>query len=226
MESSETKSKRKPRRKALRRALLILLGILLGVSIYSANARNILGNQLPMPFGYGLANVLSGSMEPTFSKGALLLVRDTKDVKEGDIVVYQSQGELIVHRIIREKGEIIVTQGDANNVADTPFRKDQIKGKVIGWVPYLGSVSQIFRKPLVIILMILLAILLMERSFRAEKDADHEEIEAIKAEIRRLREEQSTGGAHKDLAGNGRTDSNSTDSNNNNNENQSNRTAD
>lgn len=190
MQSSETKCKRKPPRKVLRRGVLILLGILLGVSIYSANARNILGNQLPMPFGYGLANVLSGSMEPTFSKGALLLVQDTRNVKEGDIVVYQSQGELIVHRIVRVKENIIVTQGDANNVADIPFRKDQIKGKVIGWVPYFGSISQIFRKPLVIILTILLAILLMERSFREERHADNEEIEAIKAEIRRLRAEQ------------------------------------
>lgn len=181
-------------KKALRRTVLILLGILLGVNLYLANARHILGNQLPMPFGYGLANVLSGSMEPTFSKGALLLVKDTRNVKVRDIVVYQSQGELIVHRIIRVKENIIVTQGDANNVADLPFRKNQIKGKVMGWVPYLGGISQIFRKPLVIILMILLAILLMERSFRAEKNADNEEIEAIKAEIRQLRAEQNTGG--------------------------------
>lgn len=181
---------RKPKR-GLRRTVLILLGILLGMNLYFANARHILGNQLPMPFGYGLANVLSGSMEPTFSKGTLLLVKDTKNVKEGDIVVYQSQGELIVHRIVRVKENIIVTQGDANNVSDIPFRKDQIKGKVVDWAPYLGSISQIFRKPLVIILTILLAILLMERSFRAEKDADAAEIEAIKAEIRQLRAEQN-----------------------------------
>lgn len=176
----------------------MLLGILVGVSLYSANARNILGNQLPMPFGYGLADVLSGSMEPTFSKGTLLLVKDTRDVKEGDIVVYQSQNELIVHRIILEDGDQIVTQGDANNVADPAFDRSQIKGKVVGWVPYLGTVSQILRKPMVIILLLILAFLLMERSYRTEKNAGDQEIEAIKAEIRRLQDEKNNSNNNND----------------------------
>lgn len=174
----------------IRRILLVLIGLIIGGNIYFANAKGIVGNQLPMPFGYGLANVLSGSMEPTFSKGSLLFVKDTKNVKEGDIIVYQSGQELIVHRIIALKDKEVITQGDANNVADPPFAKTQMKGKVIGWIPVLGSIAAILKTPIAMIAIIILALLLIEGSFRAQKDADDEELEAIKAEIRRLKEEQ------------------------------------
>ena len=174
----------------IRRILLVLIGLIIGGNIYFANANGIVGNQLPMPFGYGLANVLSGSMEPTFSKGTLLFVKDTKNVKKGDIIVYQSEQELIVHRIIAIKDKEITTQGDANNVADPPFDKTQIKGKVIGWIPVLGSIAAILKTPIAMIAIIILALFLIEGSFRAQKDADDQELEAIKAEIRRLKEEQ------------------------------------
>ena len=97
-------AKKTKQRSIIRRFLLVIIGLALGVNVYLANAKGIVGNQLPMPFGYGLANVLSGSMEPTFSKGALLLVKESKDVHTGDIVVYQSGQELIVHRVIAQKG--------------------------------------------------------------------------------------------------------------------------
>ena len=173
-----------------RRFILIIVGVILGVNVYLANAHTIVGNQLPMPFGYGLANVLSGSMEPTFSKGTLLLVKKEQEYKTGDIVVYQSGQELIVHRIIELDGDTVVTQGDANNVADQPFAKEEIKGVVIGWVPLLGSVSSVLKTPAGILLVLIAAFLLIEGSYRKQRENDDEELEAIKEEIRRLKAEQ------------------------------------
>lgn len=183
--------KLKQKKRIFRRLFLIFVGLILGLNIYLANAGTILGNKLPMPFGYGLANVLSGSMEPTFSKGTLLLVKDTRQVQEGDIIVYQSGNELIVHRIVSLNGEKVITQGDANNVADEPFEKSQIKGKVIGWIPMLGNVAAILKTPVAIILVLILAFLLVEGSFRKQKDADEQQLDAIKEEIRRLKTEIS-----------------------------------
>lgn len=177
-------------KKVLRRLLLIIGGLLLGLNLYFANAGGILGNQMPMPFGYGMANVLSGSMEPTFSKGTLLFVKDTRDVQVGDIVVYQSGRELIVHRVITLSEDEVITQGDANNVADEPFARTQIKGKVIGWIPVLGSVVAMLKTPVAVIVILILAFLLIEGSFRAQREADDQELEAIKEEIRRLKEEK------------------------------------
>lgn len=178
----------------LRRCLLVLVGVILGLNLYLANAGTILGNKLPMPFGYGLANVLSGSMEPTFSKGALLLVKDTRNVQEGDIVVYQSGKELIVHRIISLDGKEVITKGDANNAADTPFEKSQIRGKVIRWIPVLGSVAVMLKTPVAVVILLILAFALVEGSFRSQRNADDQELDAIKEEIRRLKEEMEDEG--------------------------------
>lgn len=178
------------KKQIMRRLLLIIGGLILGLNLYFANAGTILGNQLPMPFGYGMANVLSGSMEPTFSKGTLLLVKETQNVQEGDIVVYQSGRELIVHRVIALSEDEVTTQGDANNVADEPFARTQIKGKVIGWIPVLGSIMAMLKTPIAVIVILILAFILIEGSFRAQRDADDQELDAIKEEIRRLKEEK------------------------------------
>ena len=187
-EKNQKKTNR-TKRKWIRRCLLAVVGLILGLNLYFANAGVILGNQLPMPFGYGLANVLSGSMEPTFSKGTLLLVKETQDIQEGDIVVYQSENELIVHRVIYQSGNEIITQGDANNVADEPFDKTQIKGKVIAWIPILGSVAAFLKTPAAVILILILAFVLIEGSFQAQKDVDDAQMDVIKEEIRRLKAE-------------------------------------
>lgn len=185
-----SKNNKKKKKQIIRRLLLVLVGLVLGLNVYFANARTILGNQLPMPFGYGLANVLSGSMEPTFSRGTLLLVKDTREVQIGDIIVYQSGKELIVHRIIALTDNEVITQGDANNAADEPFDRNQIKGKVIGWIPVFGGAAALLKTPAAVIIILILAFLLVEGSFRAQKDADDRELEAIKDEIRRLKEEK------------------------------------
>lgn len=173
-----------------RRLALAVLGIILGVNVYLANAKGLAGNQLPMPFGTGVAVVLSGSMEPTLKTNDVIIIRETDHYEVGDIVVYQSGHTLIVHRIIAKDGETAVTQGDANNVADAPIETRVIKGKVIAHLPGLGLVVNALKTPAGILLALLAAFGLTELSFRKEKDKDEKELEAIKAEIRQLKEEQ------------------------------------
>ena len=66
--------------------LLVVLGAIIGINAYLANANNLVGNKLPLPFGYGAAVVLSGSMEPAFSKGDLIIVKETDEFDLNDIV--------------------------------------------------------------------------------------------------------------------------------------------
>lgn len=173
----------------LRTLILILVGGILGINLYLANARGIVGNQLPMPFGYGLANVLSGSMEPTFSPGTLLLVKKTDSIEKGDIVVYQSGQSLVVHRVRAMDGDLVITQGDANNTSDDPFFKEQIRGKVIAWIPYMGNIAEFLRNPAVVLVILILVIVLLEKSFRREQEDDEKELAQIREEIRRLKQE-------------------------------------
>lgn len=169
---------------------MAMLGVILGVNAYLANANGLAGNQLPMPFGVGAAVVLSGSMEPVLGINDVILVQETDSYEVGDIVVYQNGSTLTVHRIIARDGETVITQGDANNMADAPIEINAVKGEVIAHVPGAGLAVKALKTPVGILTVLAAAFALTELSFRREKDEDEKKLEAIKAEIRRLREEQ------------------------------------
>lgn len=174
----------------IRRVILVILGLIIGTNAYLANAKTLTGNQMPMPFGYGAAVVLSGSMEPVLSKGDLIIVQDKESYKVGDVVVFQSGKSLIVHRIIKIDDKKVITQGDANNVADPEFDTQFIKGKEVVRIPYIGVLVDIIKTPTGTIVILILAFWMVEHSFRKQKNEDSKKQEEIKAEIRRLKEEQ------------------------------------
>ena len=93
--------------------------------------------------GYSTFRVVTGSMEPTISTGALLVCKDTKidKIKEGDIVCYRSKvaeiyGSTVTHRVIAvqkdEQGEVrLETRGDANVSSDPHYvKQENLIGKV------------------------------------------------------------------------------------------------
>lgn len=177
-------------KKILRWIALSLCALILGLTLYGANASKLLGQQMPMPFGYGAAVVLSGSMEPTIAIDELIIVRAQEDYTVGDIVVYQTGRTPIVHRIVSIDGEDVITRGDANNTNDDPIAFSRIKGKVILHIPYMGMVVRLLKTPPATILLIVIAVLLVELPYRKEKSKKNEELERIKEEIRRLKEQQ------------------------------------
>lgn len=173
----------------LRRLLLIICGTILGINVYLVNANTLVGNQLPMPFGYGAAVVLSGSMEPEFSKGDLIIIEKTDTFAVDDIVVFQDGNSLVVHRIIKIDGEIVTTKGDANNIADESISRSAVKGKVLFWIPFIGRVVTFLKTPIGTICIIAAAIALIEIPRRKEKQKDDEERQKIIDEIENLKRE-------------------------------------
>ncbi len=174
------------KRTVVRIVLFILLGAIIGLEVYSLNAESLVGNSMPMPFGVGASVVLSGSMEPELSVDDLIIVRERDEYDVGDVVVYQSHGELIVHRIISADEETVTTQGDANDTADEPISRADIKGEVVYSVANVGAAVEFIKSPVVMIALVAAAIVLMEMSFRREKKRDDDELDRIKEEIRRL----------------------------------------
>lgn len=174
----------------LRSLLLVFAAAVLGVNIYLWNARSLMGNSLPMPFGYGAAVVLSGSMEPAIQIDDLIIVAAQPDYKENDIVVYQNGNMLVVHRIIELQPDTVITQGDANNAPDAPVRKEMIKGRVVGCIPGAGGITRLLKSPAATVILVGGALLLSELTLRREKKKDQDELEKIKDEIRRLKAEQ------------------------------------
>ena len=103
-----------------------------GVFLVYALQRS-LGAPFPTIFGYGYAQVASGSMEPNIHVGEYVIVKINSPAAIGDVIMYENeQGLLITHRIVQvtENGSII-TQGDANDRQDEPVPNEKVVGKVI-----------------------------------------------------------------------------------------------
>lgn len=184
-----TNTNKKPRGLFWRRLLLVVAGLVLGVNIYHWNAKALAGNVFPMPFGWGAAVVMSGSMEPTLSVNDFILVREADEYAVGDIVVYQSGNSLVIHRIVDIQDETITLRGDANNAEDEPIPAIYIKGRLVMALPWVGGLMRIVKSLPGTVVLLGAAILLMERSWRKEKSGDAEKLDAIKAEIRALQRE-------------------------------------
>ncbi|MBR3762811.1 MAG: signal peptidase I [Lachnospiraceae bacterium] len=174
----------------LRRIVLALAAIVFGVRMYAWNAESLVGNRMPMPFGYGMAVVLSGSMEPALSVNDLIVAKETEEYEVGDMVVYQDGDSVVVHRVVTLDEETVQTKGDANNVVDAPISREMVKGKVIAYIPGAGYVVNFLRTPVGIFAVLAAAVTLMELSYRKEKQKDDDELERIKAEIRKLKDEE------------------------------------
>ena len=175
----------------LRYVLFSFIGIVLGLLLYFQNAKGILKNKMPMPFGYGMSVVLSGSMEDRLSADDLVIIKATDDYKINDIVLYQDGNSLVIHRIIEIDGDTVTTKGDANNIADAPINKSQIKGVLVYDIAGLGAVVNVLKQPVSVILILSAALLLTELSYRKEKKKDTEELEKIKALIRELKQDKN-----------------------------------
>ncbi len=166
---------------------LVLAAFLLGISIYNINAKLLLGDPLPMPFGIGTSVVVSGSMEPELSVYDLIIVKETEELKDRQVVVYQSGKSLVVHRIVGFDGEdSIITRGDANDADDDPVKREAVKGEVVLAIPLVGALIAVLKHPIVTLGLLGVAIWLMERSFKKEKAKERSELEQLKEEIRSL----------------------------------------
>ncbi len=138
----------KNRRRVLKiggRLVFISVVLLLMASIVSINAAKSRG-ELPDILGFHLFVVESGSMEPTFNIGSVLLCRRPKapdGLKANDIVTFRNlSGHIVTHRIIEvvsdEYGKTAYrTKGDnPRNSADQELLSpDRILAVFIGKIP-------------------------------------------------------------------------------------------
>lgn len=88
--------------------------------------------------GFGLRFQAKGrSMLPTILDGEIVHVKPVAGdtLKIGDIVLLRSGAEFKAHRIIRKRGELFITRGDAGVDTDGEIRRNQILGKVIAKEP-------------------------------------------------------------------------------------------
>ena len=185
----------KKKKQLIKRIILfIVISLILGFGIYSMNAKMLMNDQMPMPLGFGVGVVMSGSMEPELSVDDLIFVVKDKSIELDDVIVYQSKGILVVHKVVKVDGDQITTRGTANNADDDPISIKDVKGRVAFHVGGIGKIIDFLRAPLVMIAILILAVYLLLRSYRSEnneKDERDQRIEEIRKEIMRMKEERN-----------------------------------
>jgi signal peptidase I len=126
--------------------LYAFLGILLAFVIYLALTQ-VLSTDMP------LVAVESNSMAPTFYKGDALIIQGVRNPEDyldfleiGDVIVFSVEERVlpVVHRINETNPDgSFQTKGDASRIKQS-FEKhiepEQIHGKVVSIIPYLGWV--------------------------------------------------------------------------------------
>lgn len=183
---------KKPKKSFITRiVLIVVISVVFGFTLYEWNAKSLSGDVLPMPFGVGVGVVMSGSMEPIICVDDLIVVEKQNDYKVNDIVVFQQNGLLVVHKIISldyEQG-LVVTKGEANESEDPPMNISAIKGKVIKSYGQIGKVVKWIKSPLGTILILGVAGFLLVKSYKNEETTaqDSEKLEQIKKEIEELK---------------------------------------
>ena len=83
---------------------------------------------------YALATVTSGSMRPLLDIGDQIGLTAVlyEELKEGDLITYETANELMTHRVARlMPPHYFVTRGDRNVEFDMPCAREQIVGRVV-----------------------------------------------------------------------------------------------
>lgn len=192
MSGSKEKTPRKGGNTVGKVIAAVLIALIVYCCIYSLVVKAAKGESLPMPLGFGVGVILTGSMEPTYSANDVIIVTKAKDYSVGDVIVYQTGGTPVVHRLVsidKDSG-VATAQGDANNAPDEPFTISRIKGKVAFSVPYVGAVARFIKTVpgLVMILVFIFTLFYLSVRSKPEKTEEGSPEDKLEREIKELRE--------------------------------------
>ena len=140
--------------------------------------------------GYRLFTVATGSMEPKYEVGDILISKEInpKDIQIGDDIVYRGKegsfnGKVVTHQVVsirdEEGNKKIITKGIANTEEDPEIDSTQVYGKVIYKVQTLSFISQIIKNIYVFyfIIFVPIAIIIFRQiRYYLRKDDDEEEL--------------------------------------------------
>lgn len=133
-------------------------------------------SETPNFFGIKTFVIISGSMEPNLKISDIVIIKrcEQNELKENDIISFRSGQSVITHRINKiietENGVEYITKGDNNNTKDNGTVKfDDIEGKYIGKIEYLGKVVLFLKNKTVIISIIIIFYLIYAHEMKTNE---------------------------------------------------------
>lgn len=179
----EEKIKEKQKKKKIQHILIKLIYvfvlpiILYNLAIIIQTIQN--PDETPSVFNIKTFCIISGSMEPTIHVNDVVLIKEVtqNEINNGDIISFNSGGDIITHRIINienaESGMLLyTTKGDANNVEDEEkIIFEDIEGKYVGKIPKIGKIIIALKNKVVLafVLSLLVCIYIIEQKASIKK---------------------------------------------------------
>ena len=172
------KSDKKKKRKKILKIICLPINILIILIVLYVGYSKFLKKEDNISFmGYTQYIILTGSMEPEYNVGDLIIVKSIPEdeKKLNDVITYVPKGEndTISHRLIeieeKEGKAYYTTKGDNNNTADSdPVEYSQIKGKVVFKISKIGIVITEFTTGTGILILVLIGVFSYIREDRKE----------------------------------------------------------
>ena len=186
--SSKIKNK-KMTKKIIKYIILIILIILFIINLILSFEENT------HILGIYMFNIVSESMEPTFYKDDLVVVRkcSEKELKKGDIITFKQENRTISHRIdgiTKEKGEIkFITKGDNNEVRDQDLVEVQdVYGKVLFSIKRIGKAIHYIQNARGFINIAMFIVILYVLVSLRDNQKNSRKIKRKKYEIKKIRD--------------------------------------
>lgn len=163
--------------------VIVLLALLFVVSIF------------PIKGNIQILTVLSGSMEPTIHTGSIVIIKPSSEYKTGDIITFGKNTKTDIpttHRVIGERAQdgsiVYSTKGDANNAEDSKeVPKEEIIGKVLFSIPYLGFAINFIKQPMGFMMVIVIPAVIIV----------YDELQRILRELKKMKENKQAQDAPK-----------------------------
>ena len=186
--SNKIKNK-KMAKKAVKYIVLVTLIILFIINLILSFEENT------HIFGIYMFNIVSESMEPTFYKDDLVIVKRCKmqELQKGDIITFKQDDRTISHRMIaitQENGEFkFITKGDNNDILDkeTVEMKD-VYGKVLFSVKKIGKFIHYIQNARGLINIVIFIIIIYVLISLRDNQKNSRKIKRKKYEIKKIRD--------------------------------------
>ncbi len=163
--------KKKSLFKIILTTIKVFLFILIFAFVTSVLLQRFSNNELSL-FNFRIFSVLTGSMEPKYNVGDVLISKeiDPADIKVGDSISYLGNSgsfkdKVVTHEVIgfvEENGERLYrTKGISNESEDPVVSADQIYGKIVYKTVVLSFVFKIVTTPFGMYFLVILPVLVV-----------------------------------------------------------------
>ncbi len=149
-------------------AVIVAVAVLILISVF------------PITGNHKVLVVKSGSMEPYIKTGSVVFVSPREEYNIGDVITFAGKGNTessTTHRITGIENangrRSFITKGDANNANDTnAASSENVIGKVLFSIPYLGYAVAAAKQPLGFTFLIIVpaALIIIEEVGKIRKE--------------------------------------------------------